>query len=89
MEDTVPEIPDPPLVHDWLGRKVLEGVDPAPVPAPLSLPLSEGGQSAADSYPTTAPTVPVLQLEGHSGILLLVFAPLVQLVPSLLKPLNS
>lgn len=88
MEDTVPEIPDPPLVHDWLGRKVLEGVDPAPVPAPLSLPLSEGGQSAADSYPTTAPTVPVLQLEGHSGILLLVFAPLVQLVPSLLKPLK-
>lgn len=89
MEDTVPEIPDPPLVHDWLGRKVLEGVDPAPVPAPLSLPLSEGGQSAADSYPTTAPTVPVLQLEGHSGILLLVFTPLVHLVPSLLMPLNS
>lgn len=89
MEDTVPEIPDPPLVHDWLGRKVLEGVDPAPVPAPLSLPLSEGGQSAADSYPTTAPTVPVLQLEGHSGILLLVFTPHVLLVPSLLMPLNS
>lgn len=74
VEDVPDDLPPPLLVQDWLDRKIQEGVDPAPVPAPLSLPLSEGGHNSTDSYFSTAPNVPILQLEEHSGIHLFVFA---------------
>lgn len=68
MNDVPDDIPSPLLVKEWLETKVPEEIDPTLGPAPLSLPLSEGDQNIADSFPTTVPNAPVLQLEEHSGI---------------------
>ncbi|XP_061169240.1 uncharacterized protein LOC133178550 isoform X2 [Saccostrea echinata] len=64
MEDVPVDIPSP----EWLEMEDPEGVVPTPAPAlaPLSLPISEGGQKSADFYPSTVPFVPILQLEEHS-----------------------
>ncbi|XP_048767131.2 uncharacterized protein LOC125674122 isoform X3 [Ostrea edulis] len=66
MNDVPDDIPSPLLVKEWLETKVPEEIDPTLGPAPLSLPLSEGDQNIADSFPTTVPNAPVLQLEEHS-----------------------